>query len=260
MDCMIRNVVVAKTRRLGGRLWRIVRGFNKAMLHMCLPRFVKLSGVGSDLERLGTDYGGWTVPVDYLGADSVCYCVGVGVDASFDFALSHRCNCRVYSFDPTPKAIRYMQTAEYDRDKITFMPIGIWDEDTTIRFYAPADSRETSHSVYDLHGTGQYFEAECHKLATVMAQFDHTKIDLLKLDIEGAWRRVVNNIVSENIAVDILCVELDSPVSLGKVLSVIRTLGSAGFALVHFEKDNYLFVQKSLLQRPPADEKTTRKD
>ena len=80
-----------------------------------------------------------------------------------------------------------------------------------------------------------------------MTESRHTHLDLLKLDIEGAWRKVVQNIVDENISISILCIELDSPTSLARVLWVIRTLGRIGFVLVHFEKDNYLFVQKNLI-------------
>jgi hypothetical protein len=127
------------------------------------------------------------------------------------------------------------------------VPIGVWDKDTQLRFYSPANPQETSHSVFDLHGTGKYFTAECQKLSTIMKELGHDHIDLLKLDIEGAWRTVIQNIVDERIAISILCVELDSPTTLFRVLKVNRMLGSIGFDLVHFEKDNYLFVQKSLL-------------
>ncbi len=214
---------------------------------MCLPFLVKLRTGGLRLQRLGSDYGGWTVPVALLSDKSMCYCAGVGVDATFDFALIEHFKCNVFSFDPTPKAINYMEKAEYDRSKLRFLPIGLWDEDTELRFYSPVNPQETSHSVFDLHGTGKYFTAECRKLSTIMKELGHDHIDLLKLDIEGAWRVVIQNIIDEGIAISILCVELDSPTTLFRVLKVKRMLGSIGFELVHFEKDNYLFVRKSLL-------------
>jgi FkbM family methyltransferase len=139
-----------------------------------------------------------------------------------------------------------------DRTRLSFLPIGVWDEDTELRFFAPANPDQTSHSVFDLHGTGKYFVAECRKLSSIMKELGHENIDLLKLDIEGAWRKVVQNIADEQIRVSILCIELDSPISLPRVLSVIRLLKSLGFELIHFEKDNYLFVQKALI-RPQSD-------
>lgn len=247
---MIRTFIVSKVRRACAILWRVRRKCDKMIVHALLPLLVKPQRDELKLERLGTDYGGWTVPVNLLNERSICYCVGVGIDASFDFALADRFGCSVFSFDPTPKAIAYMERAQYDRTLLRFLPIGVWNKDTELRFFSPANSEETSHSVFDLHGTGKYFTAECRKLSTIMQNLGHEHIDLLKLDIEGAWRKVIQNIVDEHISISILCVELDSPTTLARVIRVIRALSSIGFVLVHFEKDNYLFVKKTLLSGP----------
>lgn len=241
------SYITRKLRRGSAILWRIRRKCDKMIVHTFLPFLANREHGGLELQRLGTDYGGWTVPVTLLNERSICYCVGVGIDASFDFVLVDMFGCKVFSFDPTPKAIDYMAHQKYDRDRLKFMPIGVWNEDTQLRFYSPANPQETSHSVYDLHGSGKYFVAECRTLSSIMQQLGHGHIDLLKLDIEGAWRKIIRNIVDERIRISILCVELDSPVTLARVLRVIRMLGSIGFVLVHFEKDNYLFVKKDLL-------------
>ena len=80
-----------------------------------------------------------------------------------------------------------------------------------------------------------------------MSELGHSHIDLLKLDIEGAWRNVIQNLIEERIKVSILCVELDSPVSLLRVLKVIRSLKDLGFQFIHVEKDNYLFIHNALI-------------
>ena len=41
----------------------------------------------SDIEKIGTDYGGWYIPTSLLDSDSICYCVGCGEDISFDLGL-----------------------------------------------------------------------------------------------------------------------------------------------------------------------------
>jgi FkbM family methyltransferase len=220
------------------------------IVHTFLPLLVKLPQGNLNLLRFGTDYGGWTVPVNLINEESICYCVGVGIDASFDFALVDQFHCNVFSFDPTPTSIDYMERIKYDRSKLHFFPVGVWDENTELRFYMPAGNDETLLSVFDLQGTGNYFVAECQKLSSIMHELGHDHIDLLKLDIEGAWRNVIKNIGEERINISILCVELDSPVTIGRVLWVIRALARIGLVLVHFEKDNYLFVQKKLLSQP----------
>ncbi len=245
---ILRKFILGKLRRGGAILWGVRRKCDKMIVHAFLPLLVKPQCDDLELKRFGTDYGGWTVPVNLLGERSICYCIGIGIDASFDFALIEQFGGNVFSFDPTPKAIAYMERAQYDHTRLRFLPIGVWNEDTQLRFYSPANPEETSHSVFDLHGTGKHFTAECRKLSTIMQDLGHEHIDLLKLDIEGAWRKVIQNIVDEQISISILCVELDSPVTLARVLRIIRMLGSIGFDLVHFEKVNYLFVKKDMLK------------
>mgnify|MGYP001571288732 FL=1 len=102
-------------------LWRICRKVHKMVIHAALPFMVRPQSVNLQLKRLGTDYGGWTIPIDVLNAKSICYCVGVGEDASFDLALLEQFRCAVISFDPTPKAIAYMERLQYDRSKLRFL-------------------------------------------------------------------------------------------------------------------------------------------
>lgn len=68
----------------------------------------------SDMSRLGTDYGGWTIPDDLIDPAWVCYCGGVGDDISFDLAFIERFGCSVHAFDPTPSSIEYVKHLDPD--------------------------------------------------------------------------------------------------------------------------------------------------
>jgi len=232
-----------KIKRLAAIVWKVKRGLDKWIVHVVFPLLASKTDKTYKLERLGSQYGGWVIPVDLLYNRSICYCVGVGCDATFDFALIDRFECRVYSFDPTPKSISYMNNQKYDHSKLTFVPIGIWNKNTKMKFYAPANPNHTSHSIYDLQGIGDGFEAECKTISTIMQEYGHPRIDLLKLDIEGAWRLVIEDIIKNKIDISVICVEMDSPVTLTKVLSAINLFKLANYELVYREKDNYLFVR-----------------
>src|SRR5205823_748224 len=78
------------------------------------------------LVRIGTDYGGWTVPDGAIDASWVCYCGGVGYDVSFDLGLVERYGCVVHAFDPTPSAIRYAHEAAGHEERLRFFPWGLW--------------------------------------------------------------------------------------------------------------------------------------
>ena len=76
---------------------RVVR----AAIRPALPRTSR-----ADMQRLGTPYGGWWVPVGLLDAESIVYSVGIGGDASFDLELMDRFGCHVWGFDPARQGRR----------------------------------------------------------------------------------------------------------------------------------------------------------
>ena len=232
-------------RRLGGMAWTGYRRFNKELVRALLPVIRPARNHSLRIERIGTDYGGWHVPVDLIDAEWICYGVGVGCDATFDVGLTERFGCHVFAFDPTPRAIDYMAGLDFDENLLTFVPVGMWTEDTTLRFFAPADPDATSHSVYDLGGTARAFDAPVRRLSTLASDLGHDRVDLLKFDVEGAWRPIVDALAAESLRPRVLCAEFDSPTSIPKVLRAIRTLGDLGYELLHYEKENFLFVQRS---------------
>ena len=140
----------------------------------------------SDLQRLGGRYGGWIVPRSLISRSSVCYCVGVGEDITFDLALIETYGCPVYAFDPTPRAAEHVKTHAEGIEHYHYEQLGLWSQDTTQKFYAPGNHQFVSHSIVNLSGTQDFFEAVCKRLSSIMRDHGHNTIDLLKLDIEGA--------------------------------------------------------------------------
>lgn len=71
------------------------------------------------MERLGTIYGGWYVPVNMnLNENSIIYSGGVGEGMSFDIRLQCKYKCNVMLIDPTEKAINhYYEIQEYYKNK-----------------------------------------------------------------------------------------------------------------------------------------------
>jgi FkbM family methyltransferase len=185
------------------------------------------------LERLGSEYGGWVVPTSRLRPAAICYSAGVGEDTTFDEALVRRFGCRVYAFDPTPRAVAHVQRAGLPSPLFTFAPLGLWDADGVVRFYAPADPSHVSHSILNLQGTEEYFEAPCRRLRSLMADNGHRALDLLKLDIEGAEHQVIDSLLEDGIPVEVICVEYHGEVDSRR--RSIESLLRAGFRVVAVE-------------------------
>jgi len=198
-----------------------------------------------DLVRLGSDYGGWIIPEGYIGTKSVCYCAGVGQDVTFDLALIERYGCAIHAFDPTPEAKEHVESLPTIPEDFHLHEYGLWSSDDTLKFYSPRNPEaDISHSALNLGGTDTYFEAPVKSLHSIMASLNHTSIDLLKMDIEGAEHTVLQHMRERSIWPKILCVEFDQPCSLSKIRSQIRMLESHNYSIVATDRWNFTFIRE----------------
>ncbi len=206
-----------------------------------ITRILSRPTARNDLVRLGSDYGGWWVPASLLDAMSVCYLAGVGEDVTFDLAVVGGFGCSVWAFDPTPRARAH--AASVDEPRFHFLPLGLWSESSVMRFYAPMDPSHVSHSISNLQQTSEYFDADCRSVAQLMRELGHDRIDLLKLDIEGAEGPVLTAMLRDGVHPTVVCVEFDAEEAPWTTLGRIRDLKAEGYQLVHVENRNYVFVR-----------------
>lgn len=194
------------------------------------------------LETLGVGYGGWVVPTDMIQSDWVIYSFGIGEDITFDRDLMERFNCTVHGFDPTPRAIAYVEQQQADIPNFKFYPYGVWSEDAEIKFYNPRKAHFSSYSILNLRHQDDYITAPVKTIQSLMDELGHTHVDLIKMDVEGAEQMVIPNLIADKIQTQVLCIEYDQPVETFSRLawrcftqSMILTvqLKQAGYHLVH---------------------------
>lgn len=195
------------------------------------------------LEKLGTDYGGWIIPTQFINAFSICYCFGAGEDISFDYELVNRFGCKVYIFDPTPKAKKCFQdslkTMSINKNLFNYFDYGIWSKTEKKKFFEPKNPTHVSHSILNLQKTNKYFEAKCKRLSQIMKELDHKKLDILKLDIEGAEYEVIESIILDNLNIKLICVEFHL-----KVENIIKKLLNYNYKIIAEDGLNYTFLKK----------------
>ena len=188
------------------------------------------------MELLGTRYGGWSIPIECkLDNDSIIYSGGVGEDMSFDLKLADKYNCKIFLIDPTQRAItHYREVKEFYDSKInnfsgniqsdylyniidlkpnfnnfTYINKGLYKEKTKLKFYKQTNPEYVSQSlVVNMFGN-EYDEVEVESIKNIMETYNHSKIDLLKLDIEGSEIDVLNQMLDDKIYPRYLCIEFD---------------------------------------------------
>ena len=229
----------------------------------------------SALLRLGTEYGGWCLPLDCgLNESSICYMAGAGEDISFDCAVAVRYNCHVRIVDPTPKAIAHFDglAAAVKAGKrfpinnskdtfyeispqvishVRFLPFGLTDKDVELKFYLPKNPEHVSCSTLNLQKTDTWFTAQCYTLESLMAAQGDTHVDLLKMDIEGGEYAVIEYLTSSGCLPRLLLIEFDEAhtpldcLARDRIQEHIHMLEHAGMRCISLDGCNATFIRQS---------------
>ncbi|MEO7916827.1 MAG: FkbM family methyltransferase, partial [Dokdonella sp.] len=194
------------------------------------------SGVDSSLpmRRIGSQRHPYFIPEKLLHADSIAYCIGAGEDISFDTELKIIYDCTVVILDPTPYGINHFDSLKdaaargirmvldeghlvpytyritaRQLDDIQFVPIGVWSEKTTLTFHDPQMENYASYSVCLFTDSEKVIQAPVDRLGNIMRSLGHDRLDLVKIEIEGAEYTVIDTIIEDRLDLKMIVIEFD---------------------------------------------------
>lgn len=197
----------------------------------------------------GNSYGGFYAVPPIYGKDSIVYSVGIGQDISFDRAIHRAWGCRIHGFDPTPKSKRWFER-QSNVDFMEFHPIGLGTYTGTATFHLPESEKATSGSLNaSVQSTlTRSIEVRLSTLKDLMIQLGHTRIDVLKVDIEGAEYQVIPSLLQDGIDINQILIEFHDRWVEGTPSKLVHeALAQRGYRLVahsaHFEEFTYVKVE-----------------
>ncbi|MGB4837368.1 MAG: FkbM family methyltransferase [Saprospiraceae bacterium] len=146
-------------------------------------------------------YGGFYICPSMLNKASIIYSCGIGLDISFEKDIIEKFDCMVYGFDPTPRSVEFI--AKNPIDKLKFYPYGINDKNGFVGMHLPKNPEEfVSGSIMQMnHLEKNTIEVPMKKISTIMRELNHTEIDILKMDIEGAEYVVIEDLINSKIKI-----------------------------------------------------------
>lgn len=182
---------------------------------------------------LGRDGALWCLCPDGLEPSSIVYSFGVGEEISFDLELIRRFGVCVHAFDPTPRSIEWLAKQSLPGNFL-FHPYGVAGFDGHAKFLPPVNPLHVSHTLVERHTPWPAIEVPVRRLSSVMRDLGHQRIDLLKMDIEGAEYAVLKDMLDSRIPVNQLLVEFHHrwpEIGVEKTKQAIRDLNSAGYRI-----------------------------
>lgn len=198
--------------------------------------------------QYGSNYGGWVVCPAGIGKESIVYSFGVGEDISFDLALIQNFGVNVYAFDPTPKSVEWVKQQNLP-EKFKLFEFGIADYDGIARFSPPENPTHISHTILDRPKTRhKAIYLPVHRLNTILNRLRHDKINILKMDVEGAEYTVIPDIIKSGIEIQQLLVEFHHrlpTVSVSNTKEMVKLLNNNGWRIFNVSSNgkNYSFIR-----------------
>lgn len=230
------------------RSFRTLKRFGRALCGKDLWQFRQ---VRAETLSLGNRNAAWNIRRSRLPHDAVIYSFGVGEDISFDLALIERFGVSVHAFDPTPRSIAWIQQQNLPTE-LVFHPFGVGAVDGTCKFCPPRNPQHVSHSLVLRDTPWPTIDVPIYRLSTICRMLGHRRIDLLKMDIEGAEYEVIGDLLNSGIHASQLLIEFHHrwpEIGCAKTREIVRRLNQAGYQIFHVSPggDEYSFQRAELV-------------
>lgn len=183
------------------------------------------------LTDVGSDYGGWTIPLDAVEADWTCYCVGIGGDITFDLALTAR-GATVRAIEPVAEYVAHAAELAAGEPRLTTHEVAVTTEDGPLRMQITHEPESRSVSSADLYDTQDYIEVPGRTLPSLMRELGDERIDLLKLDVEGAEYEIMPTLDLRALGVRVFSTQLHHTGSVAQARALIAGLRRQGYVPV----------------------------
>lgn len=155
------------------------------------------------IKRSGTSYGGWMYLSDIITNNSIIYSFGIGKDLSWDINLIREKNCHIFGFDNTPMSNKWFSQVQQHQPELKRFfhkqPYLLANYDGVMTVNLPVNHGisfvNTKNS--KLKFKSKPYTLQCRTLKTLMKMLNHERIDILKIDVEGAEFDIFNELVKE---------------------------------------------------------------
>lgn len=202
----------------------------------------------------GNDYGGFFIAPDFIDDNAIVYSFGIGEDISFDLEIIENFNAQVYGFDPTPKSVKWV-AAQTLPEKFSFYDFGISSKTGTATFYFPKNPDFVSGSIVKQSNINLDNGIDVHlkTLEDTALFLKHKKIDVLKMDIEGAEYDVLENVLNANIIIGQILVEFHDRFfenGTEKTQKILNLMKDKGFYIFGVSEtfDEVSFINENLVK------------
>jgi len=176
----------------------------------------------------------------------VVFDIGANIGLWTAYILSQGAK-KVYSFEPNKAAVNQLEINFGDNENVVIVPNGIYDKHTRIPFYIDDGNSLISSIIEDPNKKPSY-EIDTLTIKEVLSNFNIDKVDLVKMDIEGAEFDIIENIDNETIQkIDSFLIEYHDFYfgnGIEKVMKLINQLENFGYKVTRGPIGKFIFAKR----------------
>ena len=156
-------------------------------------------------------YGEWEFSPQYLGDGAIIYSLGVGDSIEFDLKIINHYKVLVFAFDPTPYAMEWIDKQVIPKE-LKFYPWAVSGKDGEFKMTQRVNHKgHKSEIMWTELLPNEHSEKSITvpslTIFSIMKKLSHQKIDLMKVDVEGAEYEIIDHLIQYNIKPKQLLIE-----------------------------------------------------
>jgi len=191
-----------------------------------------------ELKRWYKDNGDENLRLSYpsLNINSIVFDLG-GYKGDFAFQIYERYKCNVYIFEPHPTFYKFCIDRFKGNSKIHVFDFGLSDENGSFKL----SDLDDGSSLFDRDGAASHIEVKVREFSPLFEELNLKKIDLIKINIEGAEFPLLEHMYLKNIfpLIDNLQIQFHNFVDDAPSK---KNLINQNLSLTHTRTWNYEFV------------------
>lgn len=198
-------------------------------------------------------HGGWHVCPEAIREGDIVYSVGFGQDLEFERAMAGEYGARVFAFDPSPRSVEWIAEQSLPQN-VRFNAVGVAGFDGTATFWEREEDGASPSILRMERETGEAFGARVLRLPSLMRSAGHRRLDMIKLDVEGAEYDVIRDLLRMELDVRQLLLEFHhrfEGVGIERTQEALELLDANGYRIFYISPDGreYSFIRTDFVAR-----------
>ena len=199
------------------------------------------------------NYSNWELAPALLKEGDIIYSFGICDDIGFELDVLKK-NVNIFAFDPTPYSVDWIKKQKLPAN-FHFYPWAASATDGSFYLYPRLEKKgKKSTIMYTLQKEAGEVDGgvkiEAFSLQSVADKLNHSEINVLKMDIEGAEYGIIDNLIESNFRPRMLLVEFHhrfKGIGINKTTKAVKDLRGAGYliASVSLKNREVCFVHKT---------------